>query len=322
MSLSESAPAQPSRRLSQPLSFLGLSFACVLLVVIGGAMLAGYRAGAAQRESSRRATQTADLQTQYSLGLSDYAAGRYAVAAERFQYILSVDPGYPGAAEQLALAQSALQRTATPRPTAVASGSTPAEILGLAQEYYDAQNWNGVISQLTLLHAVDPDYEVVKADGLLFAALRNRGLERIQGDEMEAGIFDLDQAEAFRPLDQEAINHRAWARLYLAAQSYWGVNWFETIRILQQLYVLAPNFHDTTRRLNEATLKYADQLAAAGDFCGAAAQYAASQQLFIDQGTAAAEATAQAICLLTPTPTPTPDLTASPPASSQGTPAP
>jgi len=293
----------------RPASVIGLSFACcILLTVMGSATWGGYQAGLAQRESQLRATQSVELKLQYDLGVTDIAAGRYTVAVERFQYILKIDPDYSGAAEKLAQAQSALQATATPQrsmtPSALATEPAAAKIFALAQQAYLSGDWNGVITQLVLLDALDPQYKAVKADGLLFVALRNRGLERIQDDEMEAGIFDLDQAEAFGPLDGEAANYRAWARLYLAAQSYWGVNWAQTVEILQQLYVLAPNFHDTSQKLYQATLKYAAQLAAAGDYCGAAEQYAAAQTLFTDQSVMDAQATAQAGCLITPTPTP------------------
>jgi len=312
MSFSKDTSSKPLpgvARFMRPISLIGISFACVLLAVIGSAAWAGYQAGLAQRADQLRATQTVELKLQYDLGITDLAAGRYAIAVERFQYILNSDPHYPGAVEKLAQARLALQTTATPQtsvtPAAESTGPAPAAIFALAQQAYLAGDWNGVINQVVVLEAVAPDYESIKADGLLFVARRNRGVERIKDDDMEAGIFDLDQAEAFGPLDGEAANYRAWARLYLAAQSYWGVNWAQTIEILRQLYVLAPNFHDTSQKLYQATLKYAAQLSTAGDYCGAAEQYAAAQTLFIDQSLKDTQATAQAICLLTPTPSST-----------------
>ncbi len=307
--------ASRAARLTRPLSLLGLSFTCILLVVLGGAVLAGYRAGLSRQDEQRRATEAVELKQQYDLGIADLAAGRYALAAERFQYLLTRDPNYPGAAEKLAEAQAAMNQTATPAPTRtpLPASQDPAEIFALAQKAYTSGDWEGVIALLAQLHALDPNYKAVEADGMVFVALRNRGVARIQaGDEMEAGIFDLDQAKAFGPLDTEALNYRAWARLYLDAQSYWGVNWQQTVETLKLLYVLAPNFQDTSRRLYQATLNYAAQLAAAGDDCAAAEQYAASQQLFIDPIIANTQATAQAVCLLTPSPAPTLDLTASP----------
>lgn len=293
--------------------------AVCLLVSLGAASYAGYQTGLNQRATSQQATAAADLRVQYDLGIADLNGGRFAVAVERFEYILALDPGYPGAAVMLARAQAALQVTPTSAATPAPAGRTPAEILALAQTYAAAGNWSAVISQLTLLHSVDAAYEAVTADGLFYTALRNRGLQRIEGDEMEAGIFDLDQAERLGPLDSDALNFRAWARLYLAGQSFWGVSWQQTVQILQQLYVLAPNFHDTARKLYEATLKYAAQLAAAGEACGAAEQYAAAQTLFADPAAAEAQATAQATCLLA---TPTVDLTAAPAAITETPPAP
>lgn len=311
------SPTAASRaaRLTRPLSLLGLSFACILLVVLGGAVFAGYRAGLSRQDEQRRATEAVELKQQYDLGVADLAAGRDALAVERFQYILTRAPNYPGAAEKLTEAHAAMNRTATPAPTGtpLPASQDPAEVFALAQNAYTSGDWEGVIALLAQLHALDPDYKAVEADGMVFVALRNRGVARIQdGDEMEAGIFDLDQAEAFGPLDTEAVNYRAWARLYLEAQSYWGVNWQQTVETLKLLYVLAPNFQDTSRKLYQATLNYAAQLAAAGDDCAAAEQYTASQQLFVDPVIANTQATAQAVCLLTPSPAPTLDLTASP----------
>ncbi len=314
------ADSTSSSRPKRPLLLGGIVLACVLLGVIAAASYAGYQVGLNDRNTSQQATNAADVRAQYDLGIADLNAGRYSVAVERFEYVLTLDPDYPGAAVMLARAQAALQVTPTSAASPVPVGSTPAEIFAQAKQYAAARNWSGVVSQLTRLRAVDPTYEALQADGLWFTALRNRGVDRIQGDEMEAGIFDLDQAERFGPLDADAANFRAWARLYLAAQSFWGVNWQQTVQILQQLYVLAPNFHDTAQKLNQATLKYAAQLATAGDVCGAAEQYAAAQALFADQAIADAQATAHAACLLV---TPTPDLTANPPAAEvSATPAP
>ena len=299
----------PPGRLHRPLSIIGLSFACILLAVIAAAGLAGYQAGLAQRDKQLRATQTAGLKAQYDLALADFAAGRLTVAAERLEYILRIDPGYPGAAEKLAQTQAALQVTPTPTlaPLPTPASQSPADILALAQQAAEQGHWDAVISQLTALRAAAPDYEIVRVNAMLATAFSRRGVARILGDEMEAGIFDVSQAEVFGPLDDEAKNYRAWARLYLNAQSFWGVNWQQTLLNLQLLYALAPNFKDTAPRYYQATLRFAEQLSAAGDYCAAAEQYAIAQTLYLDQTTADTQATAQAVCLLTPTPTATLD---------------
>jgi tetratricopeptide (TPR) repeat protein len=331
------APAETP--LARRLSLFGLGIALLLLIVLAGAGYAGYQAGLMQRQVQFEATRTADLQHQYDLGVADLAAGRYEVAIARFEYIVQLDPAYRDASQQLAAARQALlagRATATSTPTRAATRSTPGpsatpplisgeadEIWVQAQDAYAAGEWDTVITLLARLHAVDADYEAVRVDGMLYVALRNRGIARILGDAMEAGMFDLDQAEAFGPLDTEALNYRAWARLYLAAQSYWGVDWGEAMRILQELYLIAPYFRDTNTRLFRATANYAASLSAAADYCGAAEHYLQAQALFADDAAVnAALAEAQAACAQTPTPdpaepTPTPD-----PAESTPTPEP
>lgn len=304
--------------LGRRLSLIGLATVALLLLVLAGAAYAGYQAGLTQRQAQFEATQAADLQLQYELGVADLAAGRNEVAIARFEYIVRLDPQYRDASQKLADARLAFSATptATPRPLATPSPtSLPAtpvltsteavEIFNLAQDAYAVSDWDGVITQLTYLKVVDPDYETVRVAGMLFVALRNRGIARILGDELEGGMADIDQAQIYGPLDTEALNHRAYARLYLAALSYWGLNWQEAMVILRQLYLIAPYFRDTSTRLYRATVNYADQLAAAGDYCGAAELYREAQALFADDAdVAAALAEADSVCALTPTPDP------------------
>jgi tetratricopeptide (TPR) repeat protein len=306
------APVRLPLRLGRRLPLIGLGIAVLMLVVLSGAAYAGYQAGLAQRDNQAHATQAADLERQYALGQSDIAAGRYPVAQARFEYILQLDPHFRDAGQKLADVRAAM--AVTPRPTLAAATAAPSpqpsatqshEAAGLfaqAQAQYAAGDWDGVITTLSRLHAVDPTYQSVKANGMLYVAYRNRGVALIAGDDIEAGMFDLDKAEAIGPLDSEALNYRAWGRLYLAAQSFWGLNWQQAMEILQQLHLIAPYFHDTAALLYTATVNYADQLAHSGDTCGAAQHYTEAQALKPDPKVAEALATAQTSCALTPTP--------------------
>lgn len=298
------APRAPSP------STLGLVFALALLATIALAAWAGYQSGLSARDTQARATQAADLQVQFTRGVEDLAAKRPQVAVTRFEYILERDPAFPGAAEKLAEAQAALQitpaPTVSPAPTAeLTISQDPAELLAAAQKLAAAQEWDGVIAEIALLRSVNAAYETLTVDGLLYTALRGRGVARIQNEGMETGIADLDHAAEFRPLDEEARSYRAWARLYLAAKSYYGLDWPRAVGILNDLYLLAPNFKDTATLLYEATLGYAAQLELAGDACGAALQYEDAQRLRTDPVVAERLTAAQTNCLLTPTPAPT-----------------
>lgn len=308
------------------LSRLGLGFALVLVLVLFIAGLAGYQAGLSQRATQSYATQTAELQHQYELGVADLAAGRYEVAVERFTYILQRDPNYPGATEQLALAREGFHATATPaataspQPSPSPTANNAAEVFARLQAAITAEDWGSAIAQAETLKALDPSYNMAQVNSWLFTALRTRGIERIVAKDMEAGIFDLDRAAEFGLLDSEALNYRAWARLYLAAQSYWGLDWARAVDILDQLYALAPYFHDTATKLYQARLNYAAQLMAQGLACEAAEQYELALTLNNDSTVVDSQATAQTACLTTPTPDPnatpsfdsTPEPTATP----------
>ena len=293
-----------------------LGLALLLAIVLAGAVVGGYQAGVAQREASWEATRAYEVEHQYALGLADLQSGHYELAAARFEYVLDLDPNYRDAGQQLALAQAGLAATPTPRPTqavAAAASATPtvaptesgeaAALFAEAEAAFAESDWDGVIAALASLDSVDRDYEAVRADGMLFLALRNRGVTRIQGDAMEAGIFDLDTAEQFGPLDNEARNLRYWAETYLAGRSYWGLDWKRSMDIFEELSLVAPYFRDTDRRLFTAVVMYADQLAAAGDFCGAAERYERALLIRADESVSSRLVTAQEGCANPPAPT-------------------
>src|SRR5690348_1055122 len=82
------APARAEMPLGRRLAFIGLGVIFLLIVVLAGAAYAGYQVGLSDSQAHAQATQTAELQLQYDLGLEDLAAGRNEVAIERFEYIV------------------------------------------------------------------------------------------------------------------------------------------------------------------------------------------------------------------------------------------
>jgi hypothetical protein len=116
-------------------------------------------------------------------------------------------------------------------------------------------------------------------DGMLFVALRNRGIDKIaQLHDLEGGNYDLTLAERFGPLDAEANNWRNWAELYIRGASFWGVDWGQSVYYFSQLATAAPNLSDiagwtATNRYLDALLGYGDWLAARGQWCDAQTQY-------------------------------------------------
>jgi tetratricopeptide (TPR) repeat protein len=309
MSLPENTPA-PRRRL--PYVFIAIGVIVILLLTVGGAIWGGYQAGIDERQKQSQATLTVELKKQYDLGVTDLAAGHSELARQRFEYILSHDPNYPGAMQKLTEASEVLQVTPTATalpapivsisPTPATTGENTASVFALAQQSSAAKNWDDAIRKLSQVRALDPNYETAQVDQMMFTALRNRGVAHIDGTDLEGGIFDLNQAEAFGKLDQDASSHRIWARYYLDAQSYWGLNWPKTIQLLNDLHGFAPYFHDTAAKLREARITYAAQLSTAEKYCDAVAQYTEAQTLAPKPDTADKLSAAQAKCASAPTP--------------------
>lgn len=325
----DTVPASPAAR--PPSSPVGRfirsvpgAFVILLLVLSGVLALAaigGYRAGVAERDRAAATAQFAELTRQYQLGIDDVAAGRYTLAAERFEFILAIDPDFPGAADRLAEARTAatpppVTATFAPTPDVTVDPQTAAKIFAEAQAAFDANDWDTTIQKINALWMADPAYEPLAARNMLYTAFRNRGIDSINAGKLELGLTDLDQASRISALDAEARQYQQWATIYMNGISYWGLNWPRTIETFQLLYTIAPYFRDTSVRLRDAHLAYAGQLDMGGDPCAAAPEYAAALELQFDQSVEDRRLAAETACAMG---TPTPDGTLTPFPTPDGT---
>lgn len=292
-----------------------------LLLVVSVSVFGGYFAGQ-QKHASLAATETgAQVASQYSLGLDDLKAGRYLIAAERFRYVLTLVPDYPGAAEKLAEAESRLKATTAPTVDPL---TAPDELLRQARTAIEAQDWDRAISILTQLKSTHADYEPAQVKDSFRIAYQGRGVARINADRLQEGIFDLDRAETYGKLDEGAAAQRIWATQYIRGSALWGADWLTAIAIFRDLYLAAPYFHDTIFKLHSAYVGYGDALWAGGDPCGAVIQYANANNVLKDGGVEDKRAAAEEACAsitatpgegtpsVTPGESPTPSPTATP----------
>jgi tetratricopeptide (TPR) repeat protein len=257
----------------------------LLALIAGGSVYAGYNSAIEQRTRYESTLVAGEASNQYILAQQDIALSNYDRARQRLEYIIKIDPNYPNASEQLAFVLTQQRITATPTliPTPTLS-PTPDyrsrdELFGQAQNLLIARDWSGAIDTLLQLRKNYPDFMVVKVDGMLFIALRNRGIDKIaQLHDLEGGNYDLTLAERFGPLDAEARNWRDWAELYIRGASFWGVDWAQSVYYFSQLAAAAPNLSDiagwtAANRYLDALLGYGDWLAARGLWCDAQTQY-------------------------------------------------
>lgn len=250
---------------------LGAIAGLVLFIALGA--LGGVQSGINARQSRERLEKAVEAVAQFELGRADLEAGNCTIALQRFEYVIQLDPSYPGAADQLAQAMlCAGPDQQTPAAEVVVEGTpTPdlrsaEEILSQSQALLAAQNWEELLLGLDSLRTNYPDFEPIQVDDMYYIALRNRGVQRILAEgQLESGIFDLNRAEQIGPLDAEANNYRDWAILYVVGQSFWEVDWAQSVQYFSQLAAIAPSLHDVNfftaeDRLAQAQVGYAQDL--------------------------------------------------------------
>ncbi len=263
-----------------------LVFALVLItgsVLLGGWL--GYASGQQARLSQQNEQAFQSLDSQFQLGIEDLEAGRYEIARQRFEFIVSQDPNYPGITEKLVAVMEVIYATGTPAPAASIT-PTPTQDLRPIQELYEqalslaaGSQWTALIDTISALRKADLTYQAADVDGLLYIALRSRGIEKILNEgNLGGGSYDLALAERFGPLDVDATTAREWARLYMIGLSFWEVYPEQSVFYLSQVAAAAPYLRDSSgwtamERYYQALIQYGDALAEKEAWCEAASQY-------------------------------------------------
>jgi hypothetical protein len=306
-----------------------LGIFCVILFGVLGSY-AGYATAIQQRLEKQNKQIVITAMEQFQLGLQDQAAGNMEMARRRFEYVIQLDPGFPGAPNKLM--EVMLQIATVSVPTAVPTQRiTPTPdtrgkegMFASAQGYLRNGQWNDAIQSLEWLRKEDKNFHPVEVDGLLYVALRNRGIEKILTAKLEAGTYDLALAERFAPLDREAEGYRNAVRTYMIGSSFWLLDWVQAIQYLGQVSSMAlvdGSGVSVAERYRFALKSYGDQLAVAGDACGAEQQYVAAYQAGLTTGIGQ-KGTEVAIICHPPTPIPEPILPTDTPGPPEPTAAP
>jgi len=317
-------PQPPKKKLgNQVLGWMLLAGGLIALFLLAGAGL-GYLSGNEARQKNTQGALQQELQEQYGLGVEDLAAGRYDVAFQRFQYILSRNPAYPGAAEQLAVAMQVVYATGTPTvlpatitPTPTRDPRPAEDLLTQAINMAAGGDWSGAIDTLSALRKENQAFQTAQVDGLFYLALRMRGVGKIlQTGNLEGGMYDLSLAEKFGPLDAEAGVAREWARLYVFGSSFWEAYPEQAVFYFSQLAAAAPGLTDASgwsaaARLKAAIIQWGDQLALQGDWCLAQEKYEAALAMGFE-AMLEAKVNEAALKCAPPTATPTPTVPVTP----------
>jgi len=276
---------KPRRKLAGRIGRFFLNI-LIFLLIIGLGIFGGYQSGIGIRERAQEQLVSQQLSDQFSRALVDIQFGNYGAAEQRLEYILGIDPSFPGAMEKLTevMVLSTLP-TATavvsPTPELIVDDTNYEGLLAQARQLVAAQQWQNALTVLDTLRAKDAAFHAVEVDGLYYFALRNLGVDMIQAGNLEGGIYELSLAERFAPLDNVAHILRDNARFYITAASFWELNWQLASEYFAQLN--GSGIWDGTMTASEryriATISYADELFANEQFCDAYVQYQAAGQL-------------------------------------------
>ncbi|MCE5208184.1 MAG: hypothetical protein LLG42_07710 [Chloroflexi bacterium] len=309
---------KPKGRKNKWLFILAGLFLIVLIAGVGAWQ--GYQSGLNMRLNQEYDQVALAAVTQYQLGLEDENAGRLDMARKRYEYVVQLDPSFPGIQERLTAVMLYQAETNVPTiaPTVTPIPVTPTpdmrgieEKYNAAVAYMRANDWENAINSLEFVRKEDITYRAADIDGMFYIALRFRGIQKISNGNLEPGIYDLTLSALFAPLDNSAESYRSWARYYLTGASFWGVDWASVVEIFGEIYPSMPNMVDSSgwtvqERYRVALINYADLLVSQGKYCEAREYY---EQALAMAENKQVEATATAVQLICEPPQPTEEPT-------------
>jgi hypothetical protein len=259
-----------------------------------------------QRDRVRLAQEAlvAEIDRNIDLARTNIAEGQLALAERRIEWLRSQRPQDPAIADLQVLLEGArftgtsptvptplptvaiaLPVVATPTLEAVVATETPppsgadapAERLAALRRLIENGRYEEAIAGITAFQLDYPSRERLQSDRLLFDARVKAGFFHTNGSQVARGIAYFDQAALMGELPEDARSQHYYARLYLTAITWRGINWNVTMPALEELCSYVPLYQQSCNLLYETRLEYATALLNDGDACAAAAQLALAQ---------------------------------------------
>ncbi len=284
-SLGNTQPLKPVKKAPRWQSILISIVGVIVLLFL--AVFGGYQFGKGDRLAAQATVLNSQLAEQFKLAIVDEQFGRNEDAKTRLEYIIQNDPSFPGAQAEYAKVLVVISiPTNTPTPTLTPTPDLRNEqaMFATAQQLIAAGDWANAITQLDQLRRENPKFNTSQVDGMYYFAYRNNGVDLIikQGN-LEGGVYQLDLAQRFGPLDRDANQYEQGARAYVLAASYWQVNWAQAANQFAQVASGWPSMWDgtmtATQRYQIALMRYGDTLFANSQFCNAYQQYQSAQAI-------------------------------------------
>lgn len=293
-----------------------LAIPILAIVTLAVSVSTGYMQGLRQRSVSEAASEAAVLQEQMNKAIDDLAVARYELARQRFEYILSVDPNYPGASDLLAQSLAAMNEptstaspVASPTQTPTVDMSSYEGIFQSAQSAFTRGDWTTTLDLLLVLRAEDPTYRLAEVNSMMAGALRGRGMEKLMNTRLEQGIYDLTLAERFGPLDGQAASWRNSAQFYIFANSYFGLDPGLAAEYFGQ--ICEAGIWGACRKFGESSIEYANRLVLekSPDVCQIVQWYEQGYAYALDEKSAPTATKVGELCQTATAPVPTGSIT-------------
>jgi len=251
-------PPAPRRALLYLTVMSASACLCLLLVALAG--VAGYRDGLATSDARVTQTLATGIAQQYATGVADFEQGYAELAVARFAWIVET-VGAPtqyaqDSAERLATARVVAAYTATPAPTgtpapsltppptatvtppptaaasptseAAAPGARqdPAALFERAQTALNVSRYEEAIEWLDALRALDPTYRQGEVTAALIQALTSQGKIYLRGqnadgeDRLMRGVTLVYRAADLGPVDNLLLGEAIFVEDYINARNY------------------------------------------------------------------------------------------------------
>jgi tetratricopeptide (TPR) repeat protein len=284
-SIGNTQPLKPVKKAPRWRSILIGVLGVIVLLALAG--FGGYESAIGTRVQAKTQLVNQQLMDQFQRALVDEQFKHYDDAKQRLNFIIQNDPSFPGAQTEmtkLLIIMSIPTATLTPTLTPTPDVRGQQAMITTAQQLIAASSWANALTELDQLRKKDPSFNASQVDGMYYYALRNYGVDLItkQGN-LEGGVYELDLASRFAPLDHDAKSLYDGAELYIDAASFWQVDWATAANELAQVYTAYPAMWDGTmsaaQRYQIAAERYGDQLFSQSRFCDATKQYQAAQAI-------------------------------------------
>ena len=271
---------KPVRLWRGRLIFIALAF--VLIAIALGGFL-GYNQGINDRVLRQSSEVAMAAATQFQLGLDDMANDRYEMARGRFEYVIKIDPTFPGVKEKLAEVLIALIPTTIPTATLTPTPAfTPTPDLRGEEELFNQikklladKNWDSAIVTIESLRTKNLPIRRSKWMGSTSSPCATGGLTKFCGRatwKVAPTIWlwpvGLDRWTGMRTVTACMLAY------YVTGASFWQVDWEKATNYFWQVAPYLPNLRDSSNifaidRYRQAASKFAEQILSGGDSCRA-----------------------------------------------------